>query len=99
VALIKCSECGKEISDRAWACPHCGAPVNGSTATAPSAAAVTKSVRVERAGFKWEAIGFVLILVAIFTGIIVGADADFFAFASLLGFIGLVVFMIGRFID
>ena len=24
MALIKCNECGKEISDRAKVCPHCG---------------------------------------------------------------------------
>lgn len=28
MALIKCPECGKEISDRAQACIHCGAPLN-----------------------------------------------------------------------
>ncbi|MCI7099516.1 MAG: Zn-ribbon domain-containing protein [Lachnospiraceae bacterium] len=27
MALIKCSECGKEFSDRAAACPNCGCPV------------------------------------------------------------------------
>lgn len=27
MALIKCSECGKEISDMAQSCPNCGAPV------------------------------------------------------------------------
>ena len=27
MALIKCPECGKEISDRASACPNCGCPV------------------------------------------------------------------------
>jgi len=26
MALIKCKECGKEISDKAEGCPHCGAP-------------------------------------------------------------------------
>ena len=25
--LIKCNECGKEISDKATSCPNCGAPV------------------------------------------------------------------------
>lgn len=24
--LVKCKECGKEISDQAITCPHCGAP-------------------------------------------------------------------------
>ena len=26
MALIKCSECGKEISDKAATCPNCGSP-------------------------------------------------------------------------
>ena len=28
MALINCSECGKQISDKANACIHCGAPIN-----------------------------------------------------------------------
>ena len=28
MALIKCSECGKEISDKAKSCPNCGSPVS-----------------------------------------------------------------------
>lgn len=27
MALIKCTECGHEVSDKATNCPHCGAPV------------------------------------------------------------------------
>ena len=27
MALFKCPECGREISDKASACPHCGCPV------------------------------------------------------------------------
>jgi TM2 domain-containing membrane protein YozV len=26
--LVHCTECGKEVSDRAKACPHCGAPLS-----------------------------------------------------------------------
>lgn len=29
MALVHCSECGKEVSDRASACPHCGNPTSG----------------------------------------------------------------------
>ena len=29
MALIECYECEKEISDKAAACPHCGAPKGG----------------------------------------------------------------------
>ena len=28
MALIKCIECGKEISDKATTCPHCGCPIS-----------------------------------------------------------------------
>lgn len=28
MALIKCSECGKQVSNKAFACPHCGCPVS-----------------------------------------------------------------------
>lgn len=37
MALIKCSECGKEVSDKARSCPGCGAPIAGlsSSATTP----------------------------------------------------------------
>ena len=27
MALIKCPECGKEISDKASTCPSCGCPI------------------------------------------------------------------------
>lgn len=32
MALIKCTECGKEVSDKATTCPNCGAPISTSTA-------------------------------------------------------------------
>jgi len=33
MALISCGECGREISDKAAACPGCGAPVAASSAS------------------------------------------------------------------
>lgn len=35
MALIKCSECGKEISDRGEACVHCGCPISITKAKCP----------------------------------------------------------------
>ena len=35
MALIVCSECGKEFSERAAACPHCGCPNDSKKAEAP----------------------------------------------------------------
>lgn len=33
MALIKCSECGKEFSDKASACPNCACPIENNLAT------------------------------------------------------------------
>ncbi|MBU1630173.1 hypothetical protein KKD88_03805 [Patescibacteria group bacterium] len=45
MALIKCSECNKEISEKATSCPHCGCPV-ARKSNAP--------VAVELTGKKWK---------------------------------------------
>lgn len=94
MALIVCGDCAKEISDRATACPGCGAPVPGNQAKPQSAGTVSGAIRVERAGLKYETIGFVLILIAI-----VGGIAGLGGIAGAIGFIGFLVFMAGRFID
>lgn len=36
MSLINCRECGKEISDLAVACPHCGAPVINQNNVSPN---------------------------------------------------------------
>lgn len=35
MALIKCSECGKEISSKALACPNCGVPLGSESIVDP----------------------------------------------------------------
>lgn len=40
MALVKCSECGKEVSTKAEQCPHCGAPVRKKTSGCAILAAV-----------------------------------------------------------
>ena len=30
MAMIKCSECGNDVSDKAGSCPNCGAPISNS---------------------------------------------------------------------
>lgn len=49
MALIKCPECGKEISDRAAACPNCGCPIKSiSTAGTPSYAQIRVVLRTAK---------------------------------------------------
>ena len=44
MALIQCPECGKEISDKAKACVHCGCPCS-STATVPNFSEASKKTQ------------------------------------------------------
>jgi hypothetical protein len=89
MALIKCSECGKEVSDRASACPNCGAPPSGVN---PRQRRDNTPVRVVRAGWRWEAIGALLVIGGLIAGI-AGASSGW-----LILIIGLVIFIFGRII-
>lgn len=35
IALLKCPECTRDVSDKAASCPHCGYPMNSPTSTKP----------------------------------------------------------------
>lgn len=68
MALIKCSECESEISDKAEACPKCGNPMR------PSPHAQTKRDSVNREK-KRQLTGMVVVLAAVI-GIIVWATSN-----------------------
>jgi hypothetical protein len=91
VALIKCRECGKEVSDKAAACPGCGAPI-GSGSSAPQTVA---NFTVKRSGGKWEAAGTVLVIAGVLSVMFAGPPIS--TIGSLAFVVGLVVFVIGRF--
>lgn len=52
MALKSCAECGKQISDKAASCPHCGAPV----------LTLAREAR-KTASFAWNAIRIAIALV------------------------------------
>jgi hypothetical protein len=87
MALIKCSECGKDVSDKATACPNCGAPIGSERA--PQRRGNTP-VRVVRAGWRWEAIGALLVIGGLIAGV-AGANSGWFVLI-----VGFVIFIIGR---
>jgi uncharacterized membrane protein YvbJ len=89
MSLISCSECGKEVSDKAAACPNCGAPIKQAPNPAESSKAPTQ---VKREGAKWEGMGTVLIIL----GIIVALFGNFQP-GGILFALGFVVFIVGRF--
>ncbi len=69
MALQFCTECGKEVSDRARACPHCGHPVEDAIVpqkTEPSVVVVKKNSHPVLTVF-----GIVAVVVAVLIGILV----------------------------
>lgn len=60
MALIKCPECGKEISNEAKACPHCGKPM-------PK----TKSKPLYKYGLFWIIMGLLLFFTAMIVAFVV----------------------------
>jgi DNA-directed RNA polymerase subunit RPC12/RpoP len=63
MALIKCSECEKEISDKASACPSCGNPIHIQSVMVNENKTV---VEIEQTDKKWKkkrlwSLGFFLI--------------------------------------
>ena len=51
MALVKCIECQKEVSDRAAACPHCGNPMSAAPAAlTPIETPVGHAVTIEATG-------------------------------------------------
>lgn len=65
MALIKCKECGKEISDQAGTCPNCGCPVNNRS---ESHVEVSKSKKQLSINAKIAIVGVIIVfaLLAIF---------------------------------
>ncbi len=61
MALIKCSECGKEISDKADACPSCGNPIHH---TAPAPAVPVQKIEIEQTNKKWKGTGCFAVILA-----------------------------------
>ena len=59
MALTSCSECGHQVSDRAAACPHCGAPMHALASGPP--ARNREIVIIER-----KSVGLAVILTVIF---------------------------------
>lgn len=88
MALIKCPECGLEVSDRASACPKCACPIG-------------RGQLIEQTGKQWKVIQLLGFLVCI-VGVVVscgslGAENTFKLPGFLILLAGLIVFMLGRF--
>lgn len=98
MALIKCSECGKEISDKAPNCPNCGNPINHPSSTAVH----MEPAPPKRRKYRVRLIIFTpMFFIGFFMAVIWGLSGNnssitgFWSFIAVVGFIGMVVSAIG----
>jgi DNA-directed RNA polymerase subunit RPC12/RpoP len=79
MALIKCEECGREVSDKATACPNCGSPISGAVIK-PQGTSISDKIKCPKCGFEGArtayksgssaGLGCLLLFLAIIPGII-----------------------------
>ena len=62
--LINCSECDKQISDNAYACPNCGNPVLKRNSNVYGPGNRNRASRVKLSGFIVAAVGILIFLCA-----------------------------------
>ena len=87
MALIECSECGKEVSEKAAACPSCGNPISEQQPRE------LRTEKVGRTGGAYEGVGFLLIVIGMLSGMMGAASG----IAWTVALAGIVIFIIGRF--
>jgi hypothetical protein len=93
MALIKCSECGREISDKAPTCPGCGNPINGGVQIKE------KVVVIEQTGKTWKGLQLVfgfMFWLGLFMLIGSGNDQAMKAPANIFFTFGLIGWIVGK---
>ena len=97
--LINCPECKKEISDKAYACPNCGNPINEQKTTIQ----IDPAPKIRREYRKRDIIFGAMFLLGLFLGFMSIFTAPGFAFIffviAFIGFIGSIINSIGAYLN
>lgn len=103
MATTSCVDCGGTVSQRAAACPHCGAPAS----TRSPVAAIAGVRTVERTSKRWKLmtlVGAAMLLGSVGWVFNIGGGSDdqmgvSIALAVLLGLAGLTLLIVARFLS
>ena len=98
MALINCSECNHEVSDKAEACPKCGAPIAGAKESVAAGTQI-KTIQETSKKFKLQTlISVSLIIIGVIWVIpMVNAPQSNPTIPILLICIGLIWYIVNRF--
>ena len=94
MALIKCPECGAEISDKATSCPHCGNPMCSGEQTAVGNGGMIvsgKDLSKQKSLLKWAILLWPLLLVELLIVIVGVIAADRFPAEKII-----IFFLVGN---
>ena len=101
MALIKCPECGTDVSDRAESCPKCGYPIAGGGSTQAHAGKIqtieqtSKRYKLQQMLSTLLIIGSVIVIIAGSSGNEPSSGALRFGVQGVL--VGLIWFIVVRF--
>jgi zinc-ribbon domain len=85
MALIKCAECGKEVSDKAVSCPACGNPL---------AAHITTVQLTSKRWKKFTLAGVAFFIIGLF---LLPMGGGYSGLGVFLWFVAFILFLIGKF--
>ncbi len=100
MALIKCSECGKDVSENAPACPNCGNPIRISVVHISNSPNQTFKVEPQLTSKAWKKVkivaGCIMVSAFIFGPALGGSDSTAI-FGAILGifFLGAIIMVVG----
>lgn len=100
MALIKCSECGKDVSDKAPSCPSCGNPINGTAVRIAAFPDQPLKIEPELTSKTWKKVKIVawcIIVSAFIFGPALGGSDSNATFGAIFGilFLGITVLIVG----
>ncbi len=105
MALIQCSECGKEVSDQATSCPHCGNPINDNELKVQLSTNSEKPLKIEpeltskkwkkAKLFSWLAIFFGLMIMGLSGGSWNSDNPIFWTGFAFIGY-GIIALIVSR---
>jgi len=90
MALITCGDCGKDVSDKAPACPHCGAPLSRAIEAGGQPVLTTQQTAKKYKGA--QLVGCAMLV----AGLVVGCSSAQSTGGGLLGAAGLLVYLGAR---
>ena len=94
MALIKCKECGRDVSSNAAACPNCGNPISNVIESRAAGATLTTTQATSKK-FKGQQ---VLATLVIGLGVVfmVSGNPTAMMFGAAIGFAGLIWYLVAR---